>query len=379
MTSREERLVETLTDRTDSDPIAAGMHFPNPGGDHSKARVRQVPTQDDHIVNKKYLDQVAQNIIPEIDNTFNLGSLTKRWAQIFAVIAILGSIVIGGAIRLQAIDGILFINASTKINGSLNVTGNITGSIYFGDGSQLTGIEAGGTTLWVNSSGNATYDAGFVGIGTTTPGDSLEIGSGALMMPDGSAGTPSIRASSRTADDSGIYFPSGFETAIARAGTQVFITTNAGVIVTALFIASSAVGKMSGAGPSTIREGVNLFGSAQRMAIFYEGSAFDSQDNPLSVLATSGSDNYMVVARAGDTQNDSIFEVQDGSGNRLVVIDSKGQMGLGTFDPNSTLHIEGGFQMSDLRGAYTGGNASICVFDNGTFYADASGSCSTLT
>lgn len=69
-------------------------------------------------------------------------------------------------------SGKVGINTSTPKN-TLNVLGdiNFTGLIY-GDGSQLTGITSG---LWTNSSGNATYTAGNVGIGTTTPQNTLNI------------------------------------------------------------------------------------------------------------------------------------------------------------------------------------------------------------
>ncbi len=94
--------------------------------------VEKVPVNSNDIVNKNYADNLTfTNIIPTLDNTYDLGSLALRWKQVIAVIAIVASIAIGGIIGLQEIDGVLWINASTTINGSLNVTGNL--SLPFGN------------------------------------------------------------------------------------------------------------------------------------------------------------------------------------------------------------------------------------------------------
>ena len=59
------------------------------------------------------------------------------------------------------------------VNGSINIVDNVTASFYIGDGSLLTGISGG--SLWTNSSGNATFTSGRVGIGTTTPQNTLNV------------------------------------------------------------------------------------------------------------------------------------------------------------------------------------------------------------
>ena len=56
--------------------------------------------------------------------------------------------------------------------GNIVTSENVTASYLFGDGSQLTGITGG---LWTNSSGNATFTTGRVGIGTSSPDKSLHI------------------------------------------------------------------------------------------------------------------------------------------------------------------------------------------------------------
>ncbi|KKK86657.1 hypothetical protein LCGC14_2761050 [marine sediment metagenome] len=114
-------------------------------------------------------EALPHDIIPEVHNTYNLGSDSKMWAALWVVLALVTSITIGGAINLSAIDGVLFINASSEINGSLTVldnaiiggnltvsggnvditNGNVTADYYFGDGSQLHGIQHGSLVLYL--------------------------------------------------------------------------------------------------------------------------------------------------------------------------------------------------------------------------------------
>ena len=93
------------------------------------------------------LGSVAADIIAYLDDTYDLGSASIRWKTIFVVTAVLTSLIIGGAIKLSNVDGTLFINASTEINGSLTVRDNVTASYYHGDGSLLTGIATNDTKM----------------------------------------------------------------------------------------------------------------------------------------------------------------------------------------------------------------------------------------
>jgi len=68
------------------------------------------------------LGNITEDIIAAVDDKYDLGSEDKRWAAIWVAIALVTSIVIGGSIALTNIDGTLYINASTEINGSLNIS-----------------------------------------------------------------------------------------------------------------------------------------------------------------------------------------------------------------------------------------------------------------
>jgi len=68
------------------------------------------------------LGNIKEDIIAEVGDTYDLGSEDKNWAAIWVAIAMVTSIVIGGTIAITNVDGVLFINASTEINGSLNIS-----------------------------------------------------------------------------------------------------------------------------------------------------------------------------------------------------------------------------------------------------------------
>jgi len=96
------------------------------------------------------LTRIIKDLKPKTDDTYDLGSSSKRWAYLYAVIAMVTSITIGGAYLTWNSSGYLFVNASTLINASLNVTDNVTADHYFGDGSELSNLP-------FNESFNASY------------------------------------------------------------------------------------------------------------------------------------------------------------------------------------------------------------------------------
>ncbi len=68
------------------------------------------------------------------------------------------------------ITGTLYGGSPVKVGGGLNMT---SGGLYFSDGSSMNSAPAGG--LWTNSSHDATYTDGNVGIGTSSPDDQLDV------------------------------------------------------------------------------------------------------------------------------------------------------------------------------------------------------------
>jgi len=85
-------------------------------------------------VSKVDLGNLKEDIIAAVDETYDLGSIDKKWAAIWVAIALVTSITIGGAINLSNVDGWLFINASTSVNGSMNISEdlNVSGTLTAG-------------------------------------------------------------------------------------------------------------------------------------------------------------------------------------------------------------------------------------------------------
>ncbi len=76
--------------------------------------------------NDANLNNIVNDILPGADNTYSLGSQTKKWAFVYATVAVLSSIIVGAMIGIEDIDGTLFINASTIVNGSFVVNFFVT-------------------------------------------------------------------------------------------------------------------------------------------------------------------------------------------------------------------------------------------------------------
>jgi hypothetical protein len=70
-------------------------------------------------------ENIPDDILPDTDNTYDIGSATKRWAYLYAVIAVLTSLTIGNIYLGATSEGLLLINASTEINGTLNISDNL--------------------------------------------------------------------------------------------------------------------------------------------------------------------------------------------------------------------------------------------------------------
>jgi len=70
-------------------------------------------------------EDVDEDIVPAEDDDVSLGGASKRWAYLYAVIAILTSITIGGIYLGATAGGELLINASTQIQGDLTVDENL--------------------------------------------------------------------------------------------------------------------------------------------------------------------------------------------------------------------------------------------------------------
>lgn len=74
----------------------------------------------------RILGAIGRHILPKADDTYDAGSETKRWRTLYAVIAILTTLMIGNIYLQEDVAGRLHINGSLYVNGSLDVRDNFS-------------------------------------------------------------------------------------------------------------------------------------------------------------------------------------------------------------------------------------------------------------
>lgn len=116
---------------------------------------------------------------------------------------------------------------------------------------------------------------------------------------------------------------------------------------------------------------------------FYDGTSRITSTNNANVLYALG-----LRRSAGSGNNPDLYGVSDGlvlgaslTDTSQLVLDSTGNVGIGTNSPThklnvvGSLNITGSFSSDSLQGSYIFGEAFVCVYDNGTIFAKE-GACS---
>jgi len=108
-----------------------------------------------------------------------------------------GNVGIGTTTPLEVLD----VNGGLKLGSSSNTNvGTIqwTGTDFEGyDGSTWNSLTSGSTTLWSQSGSDIYYNTGNVGIGTTTPGEKLEVKDGDLFINQGNSLMKGVNSGAR--------------------------------------------------------------------------------------------------------------------------------------------------------------------------------------
>ncbi len=148
--------------------------------------------------------RVNSDLIPLIDNSYDLGYFTRYWQDLYVDDAYTnrlfteGYAYISGTLNLADDDGdndtILFDHKSDykhlqwneandrfEFNSDLNVSGTVSATSFVGDGTGLTGVDS----LWNESSSDIYYNSGNVGIGITIPNSLLHV--------EGNSSNPTIK------------------------------------------------------------------------------------------------------------------------------------------------------------------------------------------
>jgi len=251
------------------------------------------------------------------------------------------------------VDGALNIaSTSVTLDGASTTFTQTTGAITFNPaGGSNFNIGLSGTGDFTVNTNDLYVDSSThrVGIGTATPGGTLELASGQLLLPDGTAAAPSLSFGNAT----GIGMrQSGSAIFFSKSGADLLGINNA---TAALAIqAGYALGFNSTTGPSAflLSDGANNISlrnstNAQSFRIYntyssgtsYERGDFYWSSNVLSVGTSKGS---------GGGSARSLALLTDGT--QRLFIDTAGLVGISTNTPSAGLDISNG-SVSLLLGA----------------------------
>ncbi|MCB9813502.1 MAG: phage integrase N-terminal SAM-like domain-containing protein [Pseudomonadales bacterium] len=203
----------------------------------------------------------------------------------------------------------------------------------------IGGTSTASADILLQSNGKA-YFGGNVGIGTTTPGGTLELASGQLLLPNGTAAAPSL--SFTNASGVGIR-QNGAAIFFSKSGADLLGINNA---TAALAIqAGYALGFNSATGPSAFllsdeANNISLRNStnAQSFRIYntyssgtsYERGDFYWNSNVLNIGTSKGS--------SGGSARDLALLTD---GTQRMIVNSSGNIGIGTTTPIGLLNISG--------------------------------------
>ena len=222
---------------------------------------------------------------------------------------------------------------------ALNVSGVVTATSFRGDGSQLTGISAGGGTNYWRQTSAGIHTLSNVGIGTTNPRFALEVGavgaSGTSLLVNGDARITGI-------------LTIGTSSITLNGNTDTLTVPN-------LIVTNNTTGVTASGVAITVRDGGGDLGNA---------SIIDFGDN-LSVSLSAG-----IATITGSASGSSSQWTSTAAG-----IHTLSNVGIGTTNPTSALTVKGNTSLETLSvsGVSTFvGNAvfqgNINLGDNDTLY-----------
>jgi hypothetical protein len=292
---------------------------------------------------------VAGNILPSANTTYNLGSASFQWANIYTATATVGNTVVINGESISA-TGTLAVSAGNALNITTNaaslwktLSGDLTvqsaGNIYASSSDNLIFVTAGTERMKIASTtgyvgigtaspsstlsvyGTTTLMGGYVGIGTTTPGAALAVvgniyGSGNItMLGTASAGTSTI---------SGNILPSANTT--YNLGSASFQWAN-------IYTATATIGSITINSTNINSSGaLNLTAASASLWKTTGDLTIQSVGN-----LTASSSNNLIFSAAGT--------------ERMRIASTTGYVGIGTASPSSTLSVYG---TTTLTGGYVG-------------------------
>ena len=308
------------TDATPAFDLSDATNYPTSSLSGTITNAQLAGSIADGKLASTFLKNVVEDTTPQLGGNLDFNS---------KFITGTGGINVSGVITATSFSGdgsnLTGINAGIGTDGSINTTGVITATSFSGDGSNLTGINAGiGTDGSINTTGVITATS-FSGDGSNLTGINAGIGT------DGSINTTGvITATSFSGDGSNLTGVSG-DTATAN---QIVFKDSNNVATGSTSLTYS--GTSSGIGTVGIGTVIDI--------VHYDNLS----QGTLSWEASAG----QLFSITNNLTSGSIFSVNDVSGFPSIDVDANGTIqlaptiateyvGIGTTNPTAKLHVVG--------------------------------------
>ena len=235
------------------------------------------------------------------------------------------------------LDADLILNSNDiSGTGNINITGVVTATSFDGGTATFSSdvdIGTGGTTAFFDVS------TGRVGVGTISPGRTLDVNG--VIRSDGTSGGLAFGGNSSTpSEGAAIYRPANSTLAFVTDSSERMRLDSAGNV-----------------GIGTISPATDISGSAQGLSVAHSNVAFLSIKN----TAASGK-RYTLYAN----DSGSLVTYDEDANAAQMLIDSSGNLGLGTVSPSRKLHVASSFiRVDDGYGLDSSGSTEKVVLDNG--------------